>query len=273
MFKQKRPVNRLQTALSMAELTFHTAAHSVRKSHTNAFMSILINMVQIGVMMLVFYLFYAVLGFTRSSIRGDFMLFLLSGVFIYMTHVRTLGAVAGSAGPTSPMMQHAPMNTLISICAGALSSIYVQVLSLFIILFGYYVIVTPFTIYKPIPAFGCILLAWFYGISVGLCFKALTPWFPTLAGILQTFYTRVNMLASGKMFLANDLPASMRAVFDWNPLFHIIDQARGFIFINYHPQYTSLSYAFEVSLALFCLGLIAEFYTSRHASFSWGARR
>jgi ABC-type polysaccharide/polyol phosphate export permease len=40
------------------------------------------------------------------------------------------------------------------------------------------------------------------------------------------------------------------ALFIWNPLFHIIDQARGFVFINYNPHYTSISYPIYVSLAL-----------------------
>jgi ABC-type polysaccharide/polyol phosphate export permease len=81
------------------------------------------------------------------------------------------------------------------------------------------------------------------------------------------------MIASGKMFLANALPASMIALFEWNPLFHIIDQARGFAFINYNPHYTSWTYALYVSLALTMIGLMGEFYTRRHASASWQARR
>ena len=30
----------------------------------------------------------------------------------------------------------------------------------------------------------------------------------------------------------------MLTIFDWNPLFHTIDQARGFTFINYNPHYS-----------------------------------
>ncbi|MGB7261148.1 MAG: ABC transporter permease, partial [Albidovulum sp.] len=55
--------------------------------------------------------------------------------------------------------------------------------------------------------------------------------------------------------------------------FHILDQARGFVFINYNPQKTSLEYPIYVTLALMMLGLMGEFYTRKHASLSWTAGR
>ncbi len=81
------------------------------------------------------------------------------------------------------------------------------------------------------------------------------------------------MIASGKMFVANALPSFMISMFDWNPLFHLIDQARGFAFINYYPRNSNWEYPIYVTIALIMLGLISEFYTRRHASASWEARR
>jgi ABC-type polysaccharide/polyol phosphate export permease len=66
--------------------------------------------------------------------RGDFLLYVMSGVFLFMTHVKAVGAVAGAEGPTSPMMKHAPMNTIVSIAAAALSALYIQVLSAGVVL-------------------------------------------------------------------------------------------------------------------------------------------
>jgi len=65
----------------------------------------------------------------------------------------------------------------------------------------------------------------------------------------------------------------MLVLFDWNPLFHIIDQARGFTFINYNPHYSNWVYPLLVSIALLMIGFMGEAYTRRHASRSWGARR
>ena len=118
-----------------------------------------------------------------------------------------------------------------------------------------------------------MLAAWASGAAIGLALLALKPWFPTVATLMSTLYMRANMIASGKMFVANTLPSFMLAMFDWNPLFHLIDQARGFAFINYFPRNSNWEYAVYVTIALIMLGLMGEFYTRRHASASWEARR
>ena len=79
----------------------------------------------------------------------------------------------------------------------------------------------------PVGLLGMHLLSWFSGIGIGMIFLSAMPWQPEGVTILKTLYQRVNVLASGKMVLANNLPAKRRDWFDWNPLFHIIDQARG----------------------------------------------
>ena len=102
---------------------------------------------------------------------------------------------------------------------------------------------------------------------------ALKPWFPDLVSIIQLVYVRANMIASGKMFVANMLPSAMVALFDWNPLFHIIDQMRGFVFINYNPHYTNWQYPIYFALILLLLGLMGEFYSRKNVSSSWNAGR
>ena len=54
---------------------------------------------------------------------------------------------------------------------------------------------------------------------------------------------------------------------------HAIDQARGYVFINYNPHYSSWEYAFWVGIVLTMVGLMGEFYTRQHVSVSWNARR
>ncbi|GGX40174.1 ABC transporter permease [Tateyamaria omphalii] len=274
MFQSTRkPQSGLGSALAMFEVIYHSIVRSVRKTHNNAFLAIAMNMLQAVIFVMAFYVMFSVLGLRGAAIRGDFLLYIMTGIFLYMTHVKSLGAVTGAEGPASPMMQHAPMNTIVSIVSAALGALYVQVLSLFMILFIYHVAFTPVEIEQPFAAFGMLLLAWFTGCALGLVLLALKPWFPTFVSIFSQIYQRANMIASGKMFLANTLPGFMLAMFDWNPLFHTIDQSRGFTFINYNPRYSSWEYAWWVGVILVMLGLMGEFYTRRHASLSWSARR
>ena len=108
-------------ALTMAELVFHSVVRSVRAKHNNAIIALVQNLLQVIVMVGAFYLMFLLFGLSRAPIRADFVLFLLSGVFLFVTHVKSVTAVMGAEGPTSAMMLHAPMNTIISISASALS--------------------------------------------------------------------------------------------------------------------------------------------------------
>ena len=274
MFQTRpKPQTGIGTTIAMAEVVYHSVVRSVRKTHNNAFVAIGMNILQAVIFVLAFYVMFSLLGLRGAAIRGDFLVYIMSGIFLYMTHTKSLGAVTGAEGAASPMMQHAPMNTIISIVSAALGALYVQVLSLVIILFVYHVAFTPLQIEDPFSAFGMLLIAWFTGVALGLVLLAIKPWFPTFVSIFSTIYQRANMIASGKMFVANTLPGFMLAMFDWNPLFHIIDQARGFAFLNYNPRYSNWEYAFWVGLILIMIGLMGEFYTRRSASASWNARR
>ncbi|MCX7558303.1 ABC transporter permease [Sulfitobacter sp. F26204] len=274
MFQSKRkPKGGIASALSIAELVYHSIVRSVRKQHNNAFMAIAMNILQVVMFVAVFYLMFTVLGMRGAALRGDFLIYIMSGIFLYLTHIKSIGAIMAAEGPASPMMQHAPMNTIIAILSGALGALYIQLLSLFIVLFAYHVAWTPFEIDQPFHAFGMLILSWFSGCAIGLVFLAIKPWFPGFVGIASQLYQRANMIASGKMFVANTLPTFMLKMFDWNPLFHCIDQARGYAFINYNPRNSNWEYAFWVGVVLLMIGLMGEFYTRKHASLSWNARR
>ena len=232
-----------------------------------------LNLLQIAVLMGAFILMFTVLGLRSTVLRGDFFLFLLSGVMFYMAHIKTFRAVSGAAGAVSGIMQHAPMTTAISITSAALGALYLQILSMAVALFVYHNLWTPIVIDDPIGALGMFLLAWFSGAAAGMVLLALSPWIPDFVAVITRVYIRINMIASGKMFVANQLPAYMIAMFDWNPLFHTIDQSRGFVFNNYFPHNTSIKYALLLSIGLLMIGLMGEFYSRQRISVSWGAKR
>jgi ABC-type polysaccharide/polyol phosphate export permease len=146
-------------------------------------------------------------------------------------------------------------------------------LSVMVIMLFYHVLWMPIEMEDWGGMLAMLALSWFSGVAIGVVFLAIRPWFPEFVTVASSIYSRLNMVASGKMFVANMLPGYILPVFDWNPLFHTIDQARGYIFLNYTPHFSSPTYALWVGLALFMLGLMAENYTRKHASVSWAAGR
>lgn len=273
MFEARKTNTRTASAFALLSLIYHSIVRDVRKSHRNAIIGLLMSMLQMVIFVMVFYLMFSVLDMRGAAIRGDFLLYLMTGVFLFLTHTKGMMAVIGADGPSSAMMKHAPMTPVISIAAAALSALYQQILAVVVVLYIYHIIMGPITILDPVGCMGMVLLAWFTGVAIGLIFLSIRPWAPAVTSLGSTLYARANMIASGKMFVANTLPGSMLAMFDWNPLFHCIDQARGFAFINYSPHFSSISYPIYVALSLLTIGMMLEFYTRKHASISWEAAR
>lgn len=273
MFQRERPRSAGHRAAGMAELIYHSTVREIRKDHRNALAGLVMNILQTVIFVLAFYLMFTLIGARGAGLRGDFLLYLMSGIFLFLVHTKTVGAVVKADGPASSMMKHAPLNTAITISAAALGALYIQLLSLLVVLFFYHVLVTPVVIEDPVGAMGMLLVAWFTGVGVGMIFLAIKPWLPEFTTIGVSVYSRTNMIASGKMFVANTLPGYMLSVFDWNPLFHAIDQARGYIFLNYTPHFTSALYPLWIGLGLLAIGLMGEFFTRKRASVSWSAGR
>jgi len=272
MFSPGVEKTRLTSAWGTLQLIFHVAVRNVRKSNGNAVLGLFMTMLQSVIMVAIFYFMFTILGLKGNAIRGDFMLYVMSGVFMFTTHTKAIGAVSGAEGPTSPMMQHAPMNPIVSISGAALSSLYQQILSAAVILLFYHTLFAPITIHQPVGVLAMMLLSWFSGVGIGMIFLSAKPWQPEAVGVLSTIFQRANMIASGKMFVANAATPRIRGWFDWNPLFHTIDQGRGFMFLNYEPRYTSIEYPIYVALVCMMIGLMGEFYTRKYASLSWGAK-
>ncbi len=271
MFRIQTKQSNARSAFGLLELIFHATVRNVRKSHKNAVVGLLLNILQTVILIVVFYVMMHVLGMRGNAIRGNFVLYIMSGIFMFMTHSKAMGAVSGAEGPTSAMMKHSPMNTMVAIASAALGALYLQVLSAAVVLYFYHAAIEPLTIHDPVGMMGMFLLSWISGVAIGMMLLAAKPWQPEAVGVISTVYARANMIASGKMFVANAMPSHLLAFFQWNPLFHTIDQGRGFIFLNYNPHYSSITYPIYVTIACMMIGLMGEFYTRKHASASWGA--
>jgi len=98
----------------------------------------------------------------------------------------------------------------------------------------------------------------------------LKPLAPKAVGMVAMIYKRANMITSGKMIPANMMSTKMVAFFDWNPIFHTIDQARGAAFVNYLPRNSNMDYTLWFVAITLILGLMGERWMSKNMSASWG---
>jgi ABC-type polysaccharide/polyol phosphate export permease len=261
----------LQAAGTTLALIYHQTVYNLRTEHRNAVAGLLLTIAQSALFVVVFLVLYRLIGIRSSPLRGDFLLYIMSGIFLFMLHAQTVGAVAASHSVSAGIVKHEPLNAAVLISGAALASLYRQTISCIVVLSTYHMMFSPITIYDPVGAGMLYMLAWFSGVCVGMLFLGIRPWSPAASKMLTLLYMRVNMIASGKFFLANTLPSFILPWFIWNPLFHLIDRERGFLFINYSPTRTSLLYPLWFSLAVLMVALLINFTTRKYESISWGA--
>lgn len=271
MFKQRQNRNMFQAAFTTLALIYHQTVYNLRTEHRNAVVGLVMTMMQSVVLVVVFLGMYTLIGIGKGPIRGDFLLYIMSGIFVFMLHVQAVGAVAGSHSVSSGIIKHEPLNAAVLISGAALAVLYRQTISCLVILSVYNLTMNQISIEDPLGAGLLFLLSWFSGCSVGLIFLGIRPWSPQACKVLTLIYQRINMFASGKFFVANTIPGFILPWFSWNPLFHLIDQERGFLFINYAPHRTMLYYPLWFSIAALMVGLLINFTTRKYESISWSA--
>ena len=97
MFRPAVPTTRIGSTLALFELIFHAAVRHIRKSNGNAIVGLLVSIAQslvgIGVMLIMFWLVGRGMG---NQLRGDYILYIMSGIFSFMAHAKAIRAVSST---------------------------------------------------------------------------------------------------------------------------------------------------------------------------------
>ncbi|MEM9814572.1 MAG: ABC transporter permease [Pseudomonadota bacterium] len=261
-------------AFAFIELLFYCVVREVRnESGGHPILGILAAVARILMMVFVFYLAFAIAGFRSAVIRGDIVLYLLSGFLLFFLHNAGVSKVLGGNSFTGNLQQHAPMKPILAIAAATLGALYLHILAFLIILGVLFLAQGQVGIHDPAGLLLPFFLAWASGVVIGLVLMSLKPFVPKLVQMVSTFYQRANMVTSGKFFVANQLPASWLPFFAWNPLFHCIDQMRGAMFVNYFPNTTTIMYPLYLVAGGIVLGMMIEFWLRNTVGRSTGKAR
>ena len=264
--KYHRSTKFWESTLGLIELIYISIVRSFRKSTGGSLMGFTGLLFQPLLLFCMFYVMFEVFG-RSPRIRGDFLMFMMTGIFLYRAHIQAVTTLKGAGHSSSGMMYYAKTSTLLSILASALNQLYIVILSVIVIMGTSYLIRGKLEVYDPPAMILPFFLAWASGLAVGLLFMAFSPMAPGIIPRLYQIYRRAQMITSGKMFVANTIPATLLPFFAWNPLFHSIDQARGHAFINYVPKNTYIEYPLYFTLAALAIGFIVEFAMRARTSY------
>lgn len=252
-------------ALEFLELIFHSVVREVRTQSGNATFGIMKEISNTGLYLLLFYVISVFMG-RGGAIRGSLVMFLLTGVVLFVVHVRAIASVRGASTASSAIMMHAPMTVILSIISKAFGGLYLQTVAVVIIVTFLWVFGADLSVYHPAGLVLPTFFAWASGISMGMIFMVLAPMFPFIIKTVSPLYQRAQMFTSGKFIPAAYMPSLMVPYFYWNPLFHCIDQARVATFVNYNSDVTTMAYPIGFTLAALLFGLMGEFWARKTLS-------
>lgn len=246
-------------------LTYSLIVRDLRTEHKNAALGILISVAQPLLTGIVFYFFMSFMGARAAPIRGDDLTFVLVGFMLFFFHVRTVAAVSGSV--RKDMMNHQRLSPFLMVCVKAMGSLYKNTLAVLIMLVLNYLLRGVYEMHDPLLFIIVVFWCWLGGVAAGMIFMALTRYL-SWGSLLHSTYIRIMFFTSGKFFIASKLPGQFRWIMDWNPLFHLLDQGRGAVFLNYGARTTDLSYAIYVILCVLVLGFLVEHWVRHNYSVS-----
>jgi len=262
--RQKAPRQSFPIALQgFLSLVYAMTVRDLRIVQRNAALGIILAIATPLATTLIFYVLMEVMQMRSAPVRGDDLTFLLTGFMVFFFHIKTAGAVSGAVMPS--MMPHQRATPFLFICVKACSAGYNNALAFIVILALNYLLRGVWEMQDPLWVIATVAVAWVYGIGIGMVFLALQRYF-AWTQVLKLAYMRIMFFTSGKFFLGNNAP--FREFYDWNPLFHIIDQTRTGVFVNYTAHTTSLGYPLIFCFIALVVGFLGENYVRRHYSVS-----
>lgn len=238
-------------------LVFSLTVRDLRTENRSAALGILMTTGLVLTTALCFYFFTQLLGGRNAPIRTDGLTFTVVGFLLFFFHIRTAIAVAGALQPG--LMRHPKATPFLFICVRAFATLYRMSIAMIILGLINYLLRDFWEMQNGLVLLLVLFTAWIGGVGVGMIMLAINRYF-VWGNLVQTIYFRISFFTSGKFFVAGHIPNWMHSAMDWNPLFHLLDQARGAIFLNYAATTTSLLYAIGIYYALLCIGFMVEHY-------------
>ncbi|MEH6655981.1 ABC transporter permease [Loktanella salsilacus] len=93
------------------------------------------------------------------------------------------------------------------------------------------------------------------GLGVGMVNCILRSLYPVWSNV-WSIVSRPLFIASGVLFIYEDMPQSVQNVLWWNPLIHITGLMRAGFYSTYNPTYISFTYVCSIFMTLIFFGLV-----------------
>ncbi|MEM9128150.1 MAG: ABC transporter permease [Pseudomonadota bacterium] len=191
----------------------------------------------------------------NPPLGNNFLLFYATGFLAFNLYQNLSTLIARSINFSRALLFYPAVSWVDAILARFLLNSLTGVLITYILLTGILLTINTRTVLDIWPVIQAMALAMLLGLGVGTLNCA-------LIGLIQVWdqvwsiATRPLFLASGIIFLYEDLPQTAQSILYYNPLMHITGLMRTGFYPMYNPQYIDIPFVILASLVPLFLGLV-----------------
>lgn len=189
------------------------------------------------------------------SLGTSFLLFYATGYLVFNLYQSISITTARAVIFSKPLLKFPAVTWIDAVLARFLLNSLTGILITLLLTGGVLVAVDARALLDLPVAIQALGLAMVLGLGVGTLNCVLTGLFP-LWDVIWSIFTRPLFLASGILYLYEDLPPLAQDILWYNPLLHLTGLMRSAFYPTYSAPYVSNAYVLLTSLILLVLGLI-----------------
>lgn len=189
------------------------------------------------------------------SLGTSFLLFYATGFLPFDIYSTMAGKIKGAISYSRALLAYPRVTWLDAVIGRFILNLLTLSTVFCIVITGILAVVETRTVIDILPVLAAILLAASVGLGVGMMNCVLAGIFPVW-DIIWGIISRPLFLASGIIFIYEDLPPLAQTLLWWNPLMHISGLMRTGFYPTYNATFVSIPYVVGVVLVLVAAGLV-----------------
>lgn len=189
------------------------------------------------------------------SLGTSFIMFYATGFLVYDLFSQIMKAVVDALKYSRAMLSYPRVIWLDAILARFFLNTLTYLTVFCIVITGVMVFEQTRTVITVQPILIGLAICMLTGLGVGMMNCLLIGLFPVWKTIWKVL-TRPLLIASGVLFIMEDMPTSVQNILWWNPIIHATGLVRTGFYPTYDATYVSLIYCFGVAMTLICFGLL-----------------
>lgn len=194
------------------------------------------------------------IAFHAPSLGGNFPLFFASAYLPFMLFLDVTNKLASALRFSRPLLAYPAVTVVDVVTARFLLNVATHLL-VFVVVMTAILLISGQSAKIDVPRIvDGLAMAGVLALGVGTLNCHLSTAFPVYER-LWSVATRPLVIVSGLFFLLEDVPAQVRDILWYNPLFHVTGEIRAGFYATYDATYVSPAYVYLPALALFALGL------------------